>query len=139
MKKFIYGFGSCLLLVAAFAIPYFWPDELNLVFNGLFWSSALSFALCIFIIGHLFYTKGGSSRNVRFFFGIALILSASVLFRGLEQIASNASFWQPHFKANYSSFFVYLIEFIVYAKNIVSFGFAALGASISANAINERA
>ena len=137
MKNYFYGVLTALILIGSIAIPHFWPPELSLVLNSQFWSSITLLFLCASIVGLLFYTNGGSSRSVRFYFGVSLILSASLMYYGLDVMVSNAEFWKPHFKATYSDFFIYLTMFIIYAKNIVSFGFAAIGASVTANAIIE--
>jgi hypothetical protein len=91
----------------------------------------------MFVVGLLFYTNGGSSRGVRFYFGLNLILAATLLYYGLDEIAKNADSWEPLFSQNYSKMFVALTLILIYAKSIVSFGFAAIGASLAANAISE--
>jgi hypothetical protein len=137
MKNYIYGVISSIFSITVIAIICFWPPSLNLIFDNLFWLTLFSFVLCTFIIGHLFYTNGGSSRNVRFVFGILLIISAIVMFSGFEQITSNTSSMKQLFSSNYNNFFIYLTISLAFAKNITAFGFAALGANITANAIIE--
>lgn len=138
MKNYIIGFISGLVLMAFIVVRYIWPPEFNLLFTPLFWSSAFLFASCTLIVGYLFFTKGGSSRGSRFFFGLLLIISAAAMFSGFEEISSNVTFWKPHFSATYSNFLRGLILSLLYAKSLISFGFAALGSNIAANAIDER-
>ena len=137
MKNFALGFISCLIVVAGIAIPLIWPAELSLVFNSMFWSSLLLLANCCFLVGYL-YIRGGSSQAMNFFFALSLILSASIMYTGFEQIAANAAKWEPLMQANYPKLFVLLPQFISYTKNIVAFGFAALGASVAANIITAK-
>ena len=137
MKNYIFGVLTGAILITAFVVPFVWPPELSLVLNSQFWSAMLLLAQCAGIVALLFCTNGGSTRNARFFFGISLIVSASLMYYGLDLIALNAESWQPHFKPTYSNFFAYLTTFIIYAKNIVSFGLAAIGANITAYAITE--
>lgn len=137
MKNFALGFLSCLIVVAGIAIPYFWPPELSLVFNSVFWSSLLMLANSGLLVGYL-YLRGSSSQGVHFFFALLLILSASLMYSGFEQIAANTAKWEPLMRTNYPTLFVLLPQFISYTKNIVAFGFAALGASLTANVITAR-
>jgi hypothetical protein len=137
MKNYFFGVLTGLFLLTGIVIPFVWPPELSLVLNSQFWASIVLLLLCSGIVALLFYTNGGSTRNARFFFGVSLILSASLMYYGLDVIASNAESWKPLFKPTYSNFFVYLTMFIIYAKNIVSFGFAAIGANLTANSITE--
>lgn len=60
------------------------------------------------------------------------------MYSGFEQIAANTEKWAPLMRKNYPTLFVLLPQFISYTKNIVAFGFAALGASVAANVITSR-
>jgi hypothetical protein len=137
MKPFVAGFLTCLLLVAAILVPYLWPPELSLLFNSLFWSAAMLFLLSSAMVGYLYATHGGSSRGTRFYFGLCLVIAASFMFSGFEHIAQNTVKWAPLMQKDYPSLLVLLSEFVSYTKNIVSFGIAALGANVAANAIVE--
>lgn len=138
MNPFIAGCLACLLLIAGILIPYFWPPELSLLFDNVFWSAALLFLLSCAMIAYLYITHGGSSRGTRFYFGLYLAIAAAFMFSSLEHIAQNASQWEPLMLKDYPRLFILLSEFVSYTKNIVSFGIAALGASIAASAIIER-
>lgn len=131
------GFISYVVVIATATIPYFWPSELNLIFNRGFWSGFFLLTQCSLIIGYLYRTRGGSGRHVRFTFGLLLILAAALMFSGFAQVAKNAEVWQPRFSGSYSGFFILLKQLLVYVKDIVAFGFAALGANIAASAITE--
>jgi len=137
IKDISLGFISCALIGAFIVAPLIWPPELSLVFNQLFWLSAAMVGLCAYIVAYLYKTNGGSSRQARFALGLCLILAASCVFSGFEQIARNTEFWRPHFPHGFQSLFLVLDQFIVYTKNIVAFGFAAIGASVTANTMHE--
>jgi hypothetical protein len=137
MKNFALGFLTCLLIVFSIAVPYIWPPELSLVFNSVFWSSVLMLLNSCLVVGYLYF-RGGSTQAAHFIFSLSLIISAALMYSGLEQIAANTAQWEPLMRKGYPKLFVFLPEFISYTKNIVAFGFAALGASVAANVITHR-
>jgi hypothetical protein len=131
------GFISYVVVIATALVPYFWPPELNLIFNKVFWSGVFLLAQCGLVIGYLYRTRGGSGRHVRFTFWLLLILAAALMFSSFEQVAKNAEVWQPRFSWSYSGFFILLKQLLAYVKDIVAFGFAALGSNIAASTITE--
>jgi hypothetical protein len=137
MKNFTLGFLTCFVVVAGVAIPYLWPPELSIVFNSVFWSSFLMLANSCLLVWYLYF-RGGSTQGVHFLFALLLILSAALMYSGFEQIAANTTAWEPLMRKDYPKLFVLLPQFISYTKNIVAFGFAALGASVAANVITSR-
>ena len=137
MKSFILGFVTCFLMVAGIAIPYVWPPELSLVFNSVFWSSLLLLINSVLLIGYL-YMRGGSKQWVQFSFALLLIFSASLMYTSFEEIARNAEQWKPLMREDYPAIFALLPPFISYTKNVIAFGFAALGASVAGNIITSR-
>lgn len=137
MKSFTLGFFTCFLMVAGIGIPYFWPPELSLLFNSLFWSSLLLLINSGLLVGYL-YMRGGSEQWVQFFFALLLIFSASVMYTGFEEIAQNTGQWKPLMQNDYPTIFALLPSFISYTKNVIAFGFAALGASVAGNIITSR-
>ena len=131
----IWGVFSYLILISVLAITVFWPPELWLVLDRVFWASVVMFALCIAVIFLLFWTQGGSSRNAQFSFGILLILAAAIMNSGFEQIIVHGEKWAPRFPISYTNFFIIFKQVITYARDVVAFGIAALGANIMASAI----
>jgi hypothetical protein len=132
--------GLLFYAVAGFTVlvPLVWPAALNLVLDGLFWSSFMLLLLCGWIIGYLYSSKGGSGRNARFCLGICLIFAAISLTLAIGQIERTVDMWQPHFPGSYWGFFYWLGTGIESAEHIISFGIAALGANVAASAITER-
>lgn len=137
-NNFISGFLFCLALALLVGIPYVWPPILSFVFNSLFWSGVFLFVLCAYLVAYLYKTHGGSSRGARCYFGLLLIVAASFMYSGFDEVARNASNWEPLLRKDYPRLFLLLSQFLGYTKNIVSLGFAALGASVAANAIVEK-
>jgi hypothetical protein len=60
------------------------------------------------------------------------------MYSGFEQMSNNISSWGPVMQKEYPILYVLLPQFYSYTKNIVAFGFAALGASVAANVITAR-
>jgi hypothetical protein len=139
MKDFLIFCVLFIVISACFAIPSFFspPPELSLVLNSLFWSSLITLAISCFLVWFL-YHRGTSSQGALFFFALLLIISASVMYAGFEKTAADIDKWAPSVHTNYPTFFVLLSQFISYAKNIIAFGFGALGASVAANVITDR-
>ena len=137
MKNFMLGFLTCLVIAIVVVIIFIWPPELSFIFNGFFWLSLFMFAAAIVLVGYL-YINGSSSQGVYFFFAILLILCSSIMFFSFEQVAINNKFWEISMYKKYPTIFSLLIQFTSYAKNIVAFGFAAIGASIAENIITHR-
>lgn len=137
-NNFASGFIACLALALLIGIPYVWPPVLSYVFNSLFWSGTFLFALCAYLVAYLYRTRGGSTRGVRFYFGLLLIISASFMYSGFDEVARNVNNWEPLLRKDYPRLFLLLGQFLGYTKNIVSLGFAAIGASVVANAIVEK-
>lgn len=134
----IWGIVSYIVFGAIVFVPLFWPRELGLVLDQFFWLGLFLFAYCVAIIFYLFWSRGGSSRNSRFSFGLILIIAAAAMNSGFEQIAKNGEFWSTHFPNSYLSFFIWLKILVTYARDVVAFGIAALGANIAAHAIMEQ-
>lgn len=137
MKNYFAGFLTCLSIVIALSLRYFWPAELSLVFNELFVSAVLLLLTSVMIVGYLYRTRGASTRGALFSLSLLLILSASLMYSGFEEIARNAQYWEPHLKSTYPKLFVVLPVIFAYTKNVISFGFAAIGASLAASVIVE--
>lgn len=137
IRPVVLGLISYVVVIATALVPYFWPPELSHVFNNVFWSGMFLLTQCSLIIGYLYVTHGGSDRQARFTFGLLLILAAALMFSGFEQVAKNAEVWQPRFPGSYSGLFILLKQLFAYVKDIIAFGFAALGANIAASAITE--
>jgi hypothetical protein len=137
MKVYLFGLLSGALMLGGILIPYIWPPELSLILNSSFWVSALGLVNAFILVSFL-YIKGPSSEKAFFLFSFMLILSAAQMYTGFEEIAINIKTWKPHFEESYTSLFVYLHLFISYAKNIIAFGFAAIGASLCASIIAYR-
>lgn len=137
MKSFTLGFVTCLLMTAGIVIPYLWPPELSFVFNSLFWSSLLMLINSVLLVGYL-YMRGGSAQWVQFSFALLLIFSASLMYTSFEEVAQNTAHWKPLMQENYPTLFALLPSFISYTKNVIAFGFAALGASVAGNIITSR-
>jgi len=135
------NYGLEVLFYVALAIgilaPSLFPPELSNIFNSLFWSAAGLFVCSCFVVGYL-YVHGGSTQRVHFVFGLLLIVSAAFMYSGFEQISSQAAYWEPFMKDEYPILFILFQQLIGYTKNIIAFGFAALGASIAANVISNR-
>jgi len=141
MKNFLHGLCfpvvAAALVVFSFLIPYLWPPELNLLFNSLFWS-AISLLMMSCVIVLYLYLHGGTTQSVHFMFALMLIISASLMYAGFEQISLQTAQWSPVLSNKYPILLSLLPQLISYAKNIISFGFAALGASLAANVITDR-
>jgi len=60
------------------------------------------------------------------------------MYAGFEQISLQTAQWSPVLSNKYPILLSLLPQLISYAKNIISFGFAALGASLAANVITDR-
>jgi len=131
------GLIAYVVVIFTALLPNIWPPELNLIFNKVFWSGVFLFAQCCFLIGYLYRTRGGSARHVRFSYGLLLVIASALMFSGFEQVAKDAEAWRPHFAGTYSGLFVVLKQLLTYVKDIIAFGFAALGANIAASAITE--
>lgn len=137
MKNIFYFIAALCLTIFVATIQYIWPRQLSLIFNGLFWSTVFAFCGCIIIICFLYF-HGRSSQGVHFLFALLLILVVAQMYAGFEQIMANSNNWKPFMQKDYPKLFVILPQFIEYTKNIVAFGFAALGASVAANVISSR-
>lgn len=137
MKNILYFFSAFFATIFIAAIPYIWPRELSLIFNNLFWTTVSQFCGCCLVIWFL-YSHGGSSQGTHFAFALLLILQAALMYGGFEQIMTNSNNWKPFLQKDYPKLFVLLPQLIEYTKNIVAFGFAALGASVAANVISKR-
>ncbi|MFQ6403248.1 hypothetical protein ACIDE9_00655 [Methylophilus sp. 'Pure River'] len=135
--SFVLGLCSYVVFIATTLIIVLWPTELNPIFDGVFWSTFAIFFESCFVVGYLYKTRGGSTRNVRFSFGILLIVAAAVMFSGLNRITENSATWKPRYPDNYAIFFIWLSTLIVYAKDIISIGIGALGANLIGYAITE--
>jgi len=137
MTKYLFGILSGSLIIGAITFPQIWPPELSLVFNSIFWWSIAMLVISCFLVYYL-YRGQASSEAVLFTFSLMLIASSAVMYAGFEEIAINADKWKPYFEKHYSKVFIYLPIFISYTKNIIAFGFAAIGASICANIISYK-
>ncbi len=135
MKNFIFGFTIAIILILAIMIPIFWPPELSLVFNNLFWIAIAEFITCAALIWYLFKYHGSISRGLHLYFGIMLIFSSAIMFSGSDQVTANALLLKNAHNLSWPLLFVLLDPFISLTKNIVSFGFAAIGANLAASAI----
>lgn len=137
MKNYVLGFVSCLVLVIGVIVPLIWPPELSYIFNSLFWS-AVGLLICSCVLVAYLYWNGGTTQRVHFYFALLLIVSAAFMYSGFEQVSMNAAIWEPFLKERFPKVFILLPQFINYTKNIIAFGFAALGASVAANVISSR-
>jgi hypothetical protein len=57
---------------------------------------------------------------------------------GFDQIIANVESWKPILRQNQPVLFVLLPILLGYTKNIIAFGFAAIGAGVIANLISNR-
>jgi len=141
MKDFFVGLFSptiiALIIVVSVVVPYYWPPVWSLVLNSLFWS-AVSLLLVSSVIVVYLYLHGGTTQNAHFALAMMLIISASFMYASFEQIAENTAFWAQHMSAERPLLFAFLTVFISNVKNMVAFGFAAIGASVAANVISNR-
>jgi predicted neutral ceramidase superfamily lipid hydrolase len=136
-----YNSAMSILTTAAigfyFVAPLIWPPELSIIFNAFFWGASFSFLVSLVLILFLF-SNGGSSQMSHFLFSFSLIILSSIMYSGFDLIASNIQHWAPNMKQEYPNLFVYLPQLVGDMKNIVGFGFAAIGASLAANVISNR-
>lgn len=131
------GFLAYIAVIATATMPYMWSPELSLVMDSHFWSGLILLAECCFLIGYLYLTRGGSARNVRFSLGLLLVLASALMFSSFEQVAKDAEALRSLFPSEYSNFFLVVELALTYAKNIIAFGIAALGANLAAHSITE--
>lgn len=137
MRNFIVGFITCFMIVAFFTVRYIWPTELDLIFNGIFWSSIALFIMSSSLVAFLYFKKP-TSETVLFVFSLLLIVTSALMYSGFEEIAANTEEWKPALQAHYPWIYVWLTVLVNYTKNIISFGFAAIGASLCAGVIAYR-
>jgi hypothetical protein len=133
MKKLLIVLFACLIVVLL-VIKMYLPAGLSLVLDNVFWSALLAFAASIYLIGHLCLI-GSTSKNVTFWFALSLILMAAILYASLEHVAANVDKWGAYLQSDYPTLFMLLFLFVAYAKSIVVFGIAAIGANIAATVI----
>jgi hypothetical protein len=60
------------------------------------------------------------------------------MYSGFEYLASKTEEWEPYYQRDYPILFSMLQQFFSYTKNVIAFGFAALGASLAASVISVR-
>lgn len=136
-------FGMFAILVAAFIVAMiiaglmYWPPGLSLVLDGMFWVFILMALACFGVIAYLYY-NGGATDAEHFFVGMLLIFASSIMYAAAEYMIAEAPRLEPAFRKSYPSLIALFVQNVTYMKNIVSFGFAALGASVCANVISKR-
>jgi cbb3-type cytochrome oxidase subunit 3 len=116
-------------------IPFVWLPEYELLLGGQFWAATLLFLISVGVIAFLYRNHGASDRGALVFFGALLILAAAIMSGSFEAVAKDNDFWRQHFPGRYGDFFILTGIAIAYAKDIVAFGIAAIGANIVAAAI----
>ena len=126
------------MILAAMLIQNIWTSSLNLVFTPVFWVSSVNLFVCIVVLAHMFITHGGSTRNYRFNMSILLIICVAEMYSGFENVAEHNKIFKDAIRGAYPYLFFWLSEFINFTKNIISFGIAAIAASVAANAIVEK-
>jgi len=129
-----------IILVLLAGLGAYWLQQPVLrytVLEPLFWYTALLFFLCMCLVGFAYQKRGGETRRMRFSYGILLIIAAVMMDGSCAVIAHNIDTWRSSFDASYLTFILLLKQGVEYEKGIVTFGFAALGASLAASAIVE--
>lgn len=139
MKNFLNGpipGISIALLMTPFIFGYLVrPSFINLVMNDIFWIGFVLFLECFALIVYLHVKRGASSRNALFVFGLTLIFAAAIMNSSFKEISDNTAFWTNFAPSSLKSTMYGLKQFIEYAKDVVGFGIAALGANLSASAM----
>lgn len=115
--------------VALIVVRHVLVSDLGGALKVYFWYSSLLLGLCGCMVFHLYWTRGGSSRGARFYIGLLLIISSAFMFAAFDDVAKSTAAWEPVLQDKYPGIILMLKQFVDYAKNIVSFGFAALGAT----------
>lgn len=112
------------------------PPELMLVFDSFFYWAVASLLLSVIIIGVLIWRRKVHTANVQLFFGLLLVALGAVIYGTWEQVQQNAEFWAAHIHEHSGTLSIAIVS-IALAKNLVSFGIAAIGASIAAAIITR--
>lgn len=136
LKSVSLGFSIPFLVVASIITPLIWPPELSILFNNIFWWSSTLLLLSIYTVFRML--KGVSSEALLFTYAVLLIISSTTMFSGFEQVANNSAKWMPHFRKEYPTLSILLPQFIEYAKNLIAFGFVAIGSGVCAGIICQR-
>lgn len=112
------------------------PPELMLIFNSFFYWAVASLLLSVIVIGVLIWRRKVHTANVQLFFGLLLVALGAVIYGTWEQVQQNTAYWAAHIH-DHSGILSIAIVSIALAKNLVSFGIAAIGASIAAGIITR--
>lgn len=107
-----------------------------LVFDSFFYWAVASLLLSVIIIGVLIWRRKVHTANVQLFFGLLLVALGAVIYGTWEQVQQNAEFWAAHIHEHSGTLSIAIVS-IALAKNLVSFGIAAIGASIAAAIITR--
>ena len=131
-----------ILGLSSVALAFVWwglvfPLGLKPIYGDLFWISNLSLVLCTGVVALLYATRGGSGRQARFVLGWILAALAAVTYGGFEAVGWDFDKQMPNFREAERSVLVVTRILIDTAKNLISFGFAAFGVSVAANAVTE--
>lgn len=123
---------SC-LLVMTIAAPFFCAPAVLLEAYSV--SAMLLLLESSWMLTFLYDNYDKTPRKIQFYMGLCLIASSAFMFGYFEEIARSMTHWEASLRQKYPHLSAFLIQFVLYAKNIFSFGFAAFGASVAANAI----
>lgn len=125
------------LVFITIAAPYFCSPATTLLLNAYFVSAVFLLLESSWMLTYLYDNYGRTPRKIQFYLGLCLMVSSAFMFCHFEETARSMAHWEASFRQDYPHLSSFLIQFILYAKNIVSFGFAAFGASVAANAIRQ--
>jgi hypothetical protein len=125
---------SCLVSITI-AAPYFFAPAPTLLLDAYFVSAMLLLLEASWMLTYLYDNFGRTPRKIQFYLGLCLMISSAFMFGDFEETARSMTHWEVLFRQDYPRISPFLIQFILYAKNVISFGFAAFGASVAANAI----
>lgn len=123
--------GTMILVVIS------WRHEYGLLLNELFTMGVCSLAITVTVLAYLYRVRGGSTRLVQCVLGVLVIVAAASMEVNFSILEKHVQKWKPHFLSEYPSLVIFAELFVAYAKGIIAFGIAALGANIAASAITH--
>lgn len=109
------------------------PDAMIVTASFDFIGSIVSFVTNTYFVLYLFFRRRLQSDRVKFTFGILLVLGASVNYLSFEQLTdrlAQISTWWPG-----TSWQLNLTLLASTVKNVIAFGFGAIGAGIASSVV----
>lgn len=128
---------TALLLSAVIILYTSRPPDIALIFDDQFFWAVASLLLAALVVAVLVWRHKIHTGNEQLFLGLLLIALSAVVYATWEQVQTNTHYWSTHLTNRSGPIALALVSASL-AKNLISFGFAALGAGIAAGVITRR-